>query len=95
VGVFDVYRGDFVGCPRCRDAAWVVFSKGVKPRCVVRPISCVRFSQWVLKAGMVGCAIRWGFCYLLRGVRGSVLGGQRCRGVREDVVRIMGGVKIM
>ncbi len=73
----------------------VIYSKGCETQCDIRLISCVRFSQWVLGAGMVRCAIRWGFCYLLRGVRGSVLGGQRCRGVREDVVRIMGGVKIM
>ena len=45
VGVFDVFRGDFVGCPRCRDVIGVVFSKGVVPRCDVRPISCVLFSQ--------------------------------------------------
>ena len=64
VRVFDNYRGDFVGCPRGRDVAGVVFSRSVEPRCDVRPISCVRFCQWVSGTGMVRCTIRRGFCYL-------------------------------
>ena len=32
---------------------------------------------------MMGCVIGYGFCYLLCGVRGSVLEDQRCCGVRE------------
>ena len=91
VGVFDVYRGNSVGCLKGRDMIGVVFSRGVEPRCEVRTMSCVRFGQWVLGAGMVGCAIIWGFCYLLRGVRGSVLGDQRCCWVREDVFSVRSG----